>query len=80
MSKVMQGQDWNEYVVRKKAPTASSTNSEKAVNAARRQGAAVETVKKFSAGTNSKAGGPQNAARLEEDEDFTVKQVSMEVR
>lgn len=80
MSKVIVGQDWTEYVVRKKAPTASSTSTEQAVNAARRQGATVETVKKFSAGSNSKSTGPQNAAKLEEDEDFTVKHVSMEVR
>ena len=76
----MQGQDWNEVVLRKKPQTASSTSTEKAVNAARRQGATVETVKKFSAGSNSKSATPQNAAKLEDDEEFTVKHVSSEVR
>jgi len=50
-------QDWEPVVVRKKAPTAAAKKDEKAVNAARRAGAEIETMKKckwfrsFSVGT-----------------------------
>ena len=39
-------QDWEPVVLRKKAPTAAAKKDEKAVNAARRSGADIETVKK----------------------------------
>lgn len=39
-------QDWEPVVIRKKAPTAAARKDEKAVNAARRAGAEIETVKK----------------------------------
>lgn len=39
-------QDWEPVVVRKKAPTSSAKKDEKAVNAARRAGAELETIKK----------------------------------
>lgn len=39
-------QDWEPVVIRKKAPTAAANKDEKAVNAARRSGAEIETVKK----------------------------------
>lgn len=39
-------QDWEPVVVRKKAPTTGAKKDEKAVNAARRAGADVETIKK----------------------------------
>lgn len=39
-------QDWEPVVIRKKAPTAAAKKDEKAVNAARRSGAEIETVKK----------------------------------
>jgi hypothetical protein len=39
-------QDWEPVVVRKKAPTAAAKKDEKAVNAARRSGAEIETMKK----------------------------------
>lgn len=39
-------QDWEPVVIRKKAPTAAARKDEKAVNAARRSGAEIETVKK----------------------------------
>lgn len=39
-------QDWEPVVVRKKAPTSSAKKDEKTVNAARRAGAELETVKK----------------------------------
>ncbi|XP_010274451.1 PREDICTED: multiprotein-bridging factor 1a [Nelumbo nucifera] len=48
-------QDWEPVVIRKKAPTAAAKKDEKAVNAARRMGAEIETVKKSNAGTNRSA-------------------------
>ncbi|KAL5989687.1 Multiprotein-bridging factor 1b [Asimina triloba] len=45
-------QDWEPVVIRKKAPNAAAKKDEKAVNAARRSGAEIETVKKSNAGTN----------------------------
>lgn len=39
-------QDWEPVVIRKKAPNAAAKKDEKAVNAARRAGADIETVKK----------------------------------
>ncbi|KAK4363986.1 hypothetical protein RND71_015344 [Anisodus tanguticus] len=42
-------QDWEPVVIRKKAPSAAARKDEKAVNAARRSGAEIETVKKLSA-------------------------------
>ncbi|EXC00250.1 Multiprotein-bridging factor 1a [Morus notabilis] len=48
-------QDWEPVVVRKKAPNAAAKKDEKAVNAARRAGAEIETLKKSTAGTNKAA-------------------------
>ncbi|XP_058095553.1 multiprotein-bridging factor 1b [Magnolia sinica] len=48
-------QDWEPVVIRKKAPTSAAKKDEKAVNAARRSGADIETVKKSNAGTNKAA-------------------------
>lgn len=39
-------QDWEPVVIRKKAPTAAARKDEKAVNAARRAGAEIETIRK----------------------------------
>jgi len=39
-------QDWEPVVLRKKAPTAAARKDEKAVNAARRSGADIDTIKK----------------------------------
>ncbi|GFP78670.1 multiprotein-bridging factor 1b [Phtheirospermum japonicum] len=48
-------QDWEPVVIRKKAPTAAARKDEKAVNAARRAGAEIETIRKSTAGTNKAA-------------------------
>ncbi|KAF6153199.1 hypothetical protein GIB67_016678 [Kingdonia uniflora] len=48
-------QDWEPVVIRKKAPNSAAKKDEKAVNAARRSGAEIETVKKATAGTNKAA-------------------------
>ena len=64
----MQGQDWNPIILSKKRPTTKDATSSKAVNAALRSGAAVETVKKFTAGTNKSGAGPlKDAAKLDRE-------------
>ncbi|PIN15957.1 Transcription factor MBF1 [Handroanthus impetiginosus] len=62
-------QDWEPVVIRKKAPTAAARKDEKAVNAARRTGAEIETIKKSSAGTNkaAKSTTTLNTRKLDED-------------
>ncbi|XP_047334751.1 multiprotein-bridging factor 1b-like [Impatiens glandulifera] len=62
-------QDWAPVVLRKKAPTAAARKDEKAVNAARRSGAEIETVKKSTAGTNKAASSSTslNTRKLDEE-------------
>ncbi|XP_020270882.1 multiprotein-bridging factor 1b-like, partial [Asparagus officinalis] len=62
-------QDWAPVVVRKKAPNAAAKKDEKAVNAARRSGADIETVKKSTAGTNKAASSSTslNTRKLDEE-------------
>ncbi|XP_059662732.1 multiprotein-bridging factor 1a-like [Cornus florida] len=62
-------QDWEPVVIRKKAPTSAARKDEKAVNAARRAGADIETVKKSTAGTNKAASSSTslNTRKLAED-------------
>eukprot|EP00898_Chlorokybus_atmophyticus_P009287 jgi/Chlat1/989/Chrsp108S00043 len=63
------GQDWEPVVVRKKQQTSAARQDEKAVNAARRTGGQVETMKKFNAGANkSSTATPQlNTRKLDEE-------------
>lgn len=81
----MNGQDWEQVVIRKKPQSSAQLRDETAVNAARRSGAAVDTVKKFNAGSNSKGtvvtavGKP--AHKLEaETEDFHHEKVSASLK
>ncbi|KAI4319743.1 hypothetical protein MLD38_033307 [Melastoma candidum] len=62
-------QDWEPVVIRKKAPNAAAKKDEKAVNAARRAGADIETVKKYNAGTNKAASSSTslNTKKLDDD-------------
>jgi len=64
-------QDWEPVVVRKKAPTSSAKKDEKTVNAARRAGAELETIKKFNAGSNKSASSATdlNTKRLDDETD-----------
>eukprot|EP00271_Cylindrocystis_brebissonii_P013007 TRINITY_DN32547_c0_g1_i1.p1 TRINITY_DN32547_c0_g1~~TRINITY_DN32547_c0_g1_i1.p1 ORF type:complete len:140 (+),score=32.09 TRINITY_DN32547_c0_g1_i1:354-773(+) len=76
-------QDWEPVVIRKKAPTAAAKKDDKAVNEARRTGAAIETVKKFSAGSNkaSAAGPSLNTKKLADDtETLAHEHVSKELK
>ncbi|PON31491.1 Transcription regulator, DNA-binding [Parasponia andersonii] len=62
-------QDWEPVVIKKKAPNAAAKKDEKAVNAARRVGAEIETVKKSTAGTNKAASSSTslNTRKLDEE-------------
>ncbi|XP_042424385.1 multiprotein-bridging factor 1b-like [Zingiber officinale] len=76
-------QDWEPVVLRKKAPTAAAKKDEKAVNAARRSGAEIETIKKFNAGSNkaSSSSTSLNTRKLDEEtENLTHERVSTELK
>ncbi|CAL9040317.1 hypothetical protein C4D60_Mb09t00270 [Musa balbisiana] len=76
-------QDWEPIVIRKKAPTAAAKKDEKAVNAARRSGAEIETIKKSTAGTNKAASSSTslNTRKLDEEtENLTHERVSSELK
>ncbi|XP_042451780.1 multiprotein-bridging factor 1b-like [Zingiber officinale] len=76
-------QDWEPVVIRKKAPTAAAKKDEKAVNAARRSGAEIETVKKSNAGTNKAAssGTSLNTRKLDDEtENLSHERVSTELK
>ncbi|XP_030550132.1 multiprotein-bridging factor 1b [Rhodamnia argentea] len=62
-------QDWEPVVIRKKAPNAAAKKDEKAVNAARRAGAEIETIRKATAGTNkaTSSGTTLNTRKLDEE-------------
>ncbi|KAG5546104.1 multiprotein-bridging factor 1b [Rhododendron vialii] len=62
-------QDWEPVVIRKKAPTAAARKDEKAVNAARRAGAEIETIKKSTGGSNKAASSSTslNTRKLDEE-------------
>ncbi|XP_042424330.1 multiprotein-bridging factor 1a-like isoform X2 [Zingiber officinale] len=76
-------QDWEPIVLRKKSPTAAAKKDEKAVNAARRSGAEIETIKKYDAGTNraSSSSKPLNTRKLDEEtENLSHEHVSSELK
>ncbi|OAY77725.1 multiprotein-bridging factor 1b-like [Ananas comosus] len=76
-------QDWEPVVVRKKAPTAAAKKDEKAVNAARRSGAEIETMKKSNAGTNKAASSSTslNTRKLDEEtENLSHERVSTDLK
>ncbi|KAG6395576.1 hypothetical protein SASPL_141699 [Salvia splendens] len=75
--------DWEPVVIRKKAPTSAARKDEKAVNAARRAGAEIETVKKSTGGTNRAASSSTslNTRKLDEDtENLTHEKVPTELK
>ncbi|XP_044733073.1 endothelial differentiation-related factor 1 homolog [Chrysoperla carnea] len=73
--------DWDTVtVLRKKAPKASQMKSEAAVNAARRQGIAVETQQKWGAGSNKQHVTTKNTAKLDrETEELRHERVSLDL-
>jgi putative transcription factor len=76
------GQDWDNVVMRKKAPSGGSQKTAAAVNAAKRSGAAVETIQKHNAGKNSGATvASMNAAKLDrETDELAHEKVSSELK
>lgn len=70
----MQGQDWEDVIIRKPKPKGQKAQQAQAVS----NGASVETVKKFNAGTN-KNSGPTNAKKVEESEDLHHEHVQKDV-
>ncbi|PWA42663.1 multiprotein bridging factor 1A [Artemisia annua] len=76
-------QDWEPVVIRKKAPTSAARKDEKAVNAARRAGAEIETVRKAAAGSNKAASSSTslNTRKLDEEtENLTHEKVPSELK
>ncbi|GAB4849384.1 Multiprotein-bridging factor 1b [Ancistrocladus abbreviatus] len=76
-------QDWEPVVVRKKAPTAAAKKDEKVVNAARRAGAEIESIRKANAGTNKAASSSTtlNTRKLDgETENLAHDHVSTELK
>ncbi|KJE93534.1 hypothetical protein CAOG_04307 [Capsaspora owczarzaki ATCC 30864] len=73
--------DWdNVTYLRKKTPSAGQARSNTVINTALRQGAAVDTTKKFSAATNKNHSTDLNTARLDrETEELHHSTVGMEV-
>ncbi|KAM7277744.1 hypothetical protein ACFE04_004878 [Oxalis oulophora] len=73
-------QDWEPITIRKKAPNAAAKKDEKAVNAARRAGAEIETLKKSNAATNRAASSSTslNTRKLDDDtENLARKSIHM---
>uniref|UniRef100_A0A0D6R854 HTH cro/C1-type domain-containing protein n=1 Tax=Araucaria cunninghamii TaxID=56994 RepID=A0A0D6R854_ARACU len=76
-------QDWEPVVIRKKAPNAAAKKDDKAVNAARRTGAPIETIKKFNAGGNKAASSSTtlNTRKLDDEtEVLSHERVSADLR
>ncbi|KAL0711196.1 hypothetical protein Bca4012_018174 [Brassica carinata] len=76
-------QDWEPVVIRKKAPNSAAKRDEKTVNAARRSGADIESVRKYNAGTNKPAssGTSLNTKRLDDDtENLSHERVPTELK
>ncbi|XP_017777998.1 PREDICTED: endothelial differentiation-related factor 1-like [Nicrophorus vespilloides] len=73
--------DWDTVtVLKKRAPKASTMKSEQAVNAARRQGAQVETQQKWGAGSNKQHVATKNTAKLDrETEELRHEPISLDV-
>ncbi|KAL4195461.1 hypothetical protein AMTRI_Chr05g73460 [Amborella trichopoda] len=76
-------QDWEPVTIHKTKQKASEVKDPKAVNAAMRAGAQVQSVKKFDAGSNKKGTNalPVNTRKLDEEtEPAALERVKVEVR
>ncbi|KAJ9586067.1 hypothetical protein L9F63_020264 [Diploptera punctata] len=73
--------DWETVtILRKKPPKASAMKSEQAINAARRQGVAVDTQSKWGAATNKQHVTTKNTAKLDrETEELKHEKVSLDL-
>ncbi|KAF8773758.1 endothelial differentiation-related factor 1-like [Argiope bruennichi] len=64
----MSEEDWDTVTyLRKKPPKASQLRSQQAINAAQRQGLAIETTKKFNAATNKQHLTTLNTSKLDKE-------------
>ncbi|XP_046845769.1 endothelial differentiation-related factor 1 homolog [Xenia sp. Carnegie-2017] len=72
---------WDETTyLRKRPPKATEMRSQQAVQAARREGKAVDTSKKFSAGQNRQHSSSKDSAKLDrETEELHHERVSLDV-
>jgi len=72
---------WDEVtIIRKREPKASQMKSTQAINQAQRQGLAVDTTKKFTAGQNKQHVGDKNTAKLDrETEELHHETVGLDV-
>ncbi|PSC68031.1 multi -bridging factor 1b [Micractinium conductrix] len=74
-------QDWDQVVIRKKAPNSAAAKNPAAVNAAIRAGAEVETVKKVVTNASAARGPIKSAVKLENDTNtFEHDRVSSELK
>ncbi|KAJ8948349.1 hypothetical protein NQ318_019334 [Aromia moschata] len=73
--------DWDTVtILKKRAPKASQMKSEQAVNAARRQGVAVDTQLKWGAGSNKQHVTTKNTAKLDrETEELKHETITLDV-
>ncbi|XP_050301803.1 endothelial differentiation-related factor 1 homolog [Anthonomus grandis grandis] len=73
--------DWDTVtVLKKRAPKAAVMKSEQAINAARRQGLAVDTQTKWGAGSNKQHVTTKNTAKLDrETEELKHESISLDV-
>eukprot|EP00252_Welwitschia_mirabilis_P007057 TRINITY_DN180_c0_g1_i1.p1 TRINITY_DN180_c0_g1~~TRINITY_DN180_c0_g1_i1.p1 ORF type:complete len:143 (-),score=31.87 TRINITY_DN180_c0_g1_i1:461-889(-) len=76
-------QDWEPVVIRKKPLNSAAKKDEKAVNAARRAGGPIETIKKYNAGSNKAASSSTtlNTKKLDDEtEVLSHERVSSELK
>ncbi|UYV65262.1 EDF1 [Cordylochernes scorpioides] len=73
--------DWDTVTyLRKKPPKAGQLRTQQAINQAQRQGAAIETTKKYNAGTNKQHSITRNTAKLDrETEELHHETVGLDV-
>lgn len=72
--------DWEPVILRKKPPNPSQAKSAKAINEAQRKGEAIETTKKFAAGSNKHFQTSLNTAKLDrETEELKLPSLGLDV-
>lgn len=59
--------DWEVAALKRRLPNKTNVNSDAAINAARRQGVAVETQQKYGGGTNKQHVVTKNTAKLDRE-------------
>lgn len=59
--------DWEVAALKRRLPNKTNINSDAAINAARRQGVAVETQQKYGGGTNKQHVVTKNTAKLDRE-------------